>query len=273
MLEIYEHAVEPLSGNGLIRELRLNRPPVNGLSPDMVDALIDELAAVDGDTRALVVSGQQGVFSAGLDVPALLKLDHRDIAKFFNRLWCLQALLATSRVPVLFAITGQCPAGGAVLALYGDYRVMARAGDGEKPIRIGLNEVQVGLCPGPLIQAAFVRIVGAHVAAQLLTRGAMLDSVEALRLGLVDELASPLVVIERAVEVAREIARAPVGAMSLTRELARRDLVSLFGPPKEAAARATAFADEASQLWWSAETRAKLTTLFGKPASSTHSPR
>ncbi len=232
----------------------------------MVDALVDQLAAVHVDTRALIISGQQGVFSAGLDVPALLKLDHRGIAKFFQQFWRLQALLATARVPVLFAITGQCPAGGAVLTLYGDYRVMARAGSGEKPIRIGLNEVQVGLFAGPLIHTALVRLVGAHAAAQLLTRGAMIESHEALRLGMVDELAPPLVVIERTVEVAREITRAPRGAMSLTRELVRRDLADLFGPPEHAAVHATAFADAASQIWWSAETQARLTTLFRKPA-------
>ncbi|MCB1624823.1 MAG: enoyl-CoA hydratase/isomerase family protein [Pseudomonadales bacterium] len=273
MLEIHEHVLAPPAGTGCIRELRLNRPPVNGLNPALVDSLIDELASLDQEVRAVIVSGQHGVFSAGLDVPALLKLDHRGIAKYFGSLWRLQALLATCRVPLLYAITGHCPAGGTVLALYGDYRVMAQAVAGEQPYRIGLNEVQVGLTPGPLIQAAFARIVGAHAAAQLLTRGALVDSAQALRLGLVDELAPPLLVVERTVEVAREITRAPLQAMRRARDCARQDLVLLFGPPQEAAARAAKFADDAAQVWWSEEAQATLQHLFAKRGSDSRSCR
>ena len=58
-----------------------------------------------------------------------------------------------------------------------------RSGD----FRLGLNEVQVGLFPGALIHGAFRRLVGGH-AAQLLTRGALIDPATALRVGLVDEL-------------------------------------------------------------------------------------
>ena len=91
-----------------------------------------------------MIAGQPGLFSGGLDVPGLLALDREGISAMFVDLWRVQRAVATSPVPVMFAITGHCPAGGTVLAIHGDYRVMA-----EGEFRLGLNEVQVGLFPGP----------------------------------------------------------------------------------------------------------------------------
>ena len=62
--------------HGAVKELRLNRPPVNALAPELIAALLHSLEISPGeDKRALVVSGLPGIFSAGLDVPVLLKLD------------------------------------------------------------------------------------------------------------------------------------------------------------------------------------------------------
>ena len=128
----------------------------------------------------------------------MLALDREGVTALFVELWRVQRAIATSPVPVVFGITGHCPAGGTVLAIHGDYRVMAQ-GD----FRLGLNEVQVGLFPGPPIHGAFKRLVGGH-AAQLLTRGALIDPATALRIGLVDELCEASQVTARALEVARE---------------------------------------------------------------------
>ena len=113
-----------------------------------------------------MITGQPGVFSAGLDVRGMLELDREGVSAVFVELWRVQRAIAHSPVPVIFGLTGHSPAGGTVLAIHGDYRVMAL---GE--FRIGLNEVQVGLFPGASIHGAFRRLVGGH-ASQLLTRGA-----------------------------------------------------------------------------------------------------
>ena len=81
-----------------------------------------------------------------------------------------------------------------------------------------------------MIHGAFKRLVGGH-AAQLLTRGALIDPATALRMGLVDELCDAAQVPARALEVAREICALPREPMLRTRALARRDLVDLFGNP------------------------------------------
>jgi 3,2-trans-enoyl-CoA isomerase len=240
-----------------LRVITLVRPPVNALNSEMVRRLA---AAVEGatDAGAIVIAGQPGLFSAGLDVPGLLALDREGLTALFVDLWRAQRAIATSTVPIVFAITGHCPAGGTVLAINGDYRVMAQ---GE--FRLGLNEVQVGLFPGEPIHAAFKRLVGGH-AAQLLTRGALIDPSTALRMGLVDELCEPAKVTSRAIEVARELCALPREPMQRTRAMARRDLTDLYGAPDEVAHREREFGAMGAQMWFAPATQELLRRQFTK---------
>jgi enoyl-CoA hydratase/carnithine racemase len=140
------------------------------------------------------------------------------------------AALAGSEIPVVAAITGHCPAGGLVLALFCDRRVMAR-GD----FQIGLNEVQVGIPLPGVIYKALERTVGPRRAEELAVPGALVDPDEALRLGLVDELADLDSVVDRAQAWCQGVLSLPPRAMSETRRLARRDLRALFHGIDEAA--------------------------------------
>lgn len=215
-----------------ILELRLARPPVNALNPDLVRAL---RAAVEGapasGTRGIVLSGSPGLFSAGLDVPHLLQLDRDAFRGFWNDFFGLCAALARSSVPVVAAITGHAPAGGAVLSIMCDYRVMARSTDPDKPFRIGLNEVQVGLSVPECIQAALRRLVGTYRAERLMVVGAMPDSAQAEAIGLVDELVDIDAVVPRARAWLAELLKLPPHALAQTRSLARADLAALFADP------------------------------------------
>lgn len=258
MLEISETSVrDGIPDAGTIRMIKLARPPVNALNAELVRKLIEAVSAAKSDS-AIVITGQPGLFSGGLDVPALLAMDREGIAALFIDLWRLQRAIATSPVPVVFAITGHCPAGGTVLAIHGDYRVMAR---GE--FRMGLNEVQVGLFPGGVIHGAFKRLVGGH-AAQLLTRGALIDPATALRMGLVDELCDAEQVPARALEVAREICALPREPMLRTRALGRSDLVELFGNPGHAMLREREFGAMGVEMWFVPATQERLRSMFLK---------
>jgi enoyl-CoA hydratase/carnithine racemase len=259
MLDVIDHplAVDgPLDGGG-IRELRLARPPVNALNAELLRK-IGEAVQSAATAHAIVISGQPGVFSAGLDVRAMLELDRDGVAAVFVELWRVSRVLACSPVPIVFGLTGHSPAGGTVLALHGDYRILA-SGD----FRMGLNEVQVGLFPGPPIHGAFRRLVGGH-SAQLLTRGALVDPATALRVGLVDELCEPSRVVARALELAREICALPRDPMLKTRELVRRDLVELFGNPSHAMLAEREFAAMAVEKWMATSTQDCLRKMFVK---------
>ena len=126
--------------HGEIRELRLARPPANALNPALIRGLADAVeAAPAAGVRALVISGRPGMFSGGLDVPEFLTLDRDGMLGALRDFFRLMRTLAASEVPIVAAITGHAPAGGAVISIFCDRRVMA---DGD--FRIGLNEVQVG---------------------------------------------------------------------------------------------------------------------------------
>ena len=209
-----------------ITEIRLNRPPVNALDTALLVALREafEQAAANGQ-RGLVLSGAQGLFSAGVDIPALLALDRDGVRRFWQEFFALCSTLARLPIPIVAAITGHSPAGGAVLALFCDYRVMAQG-----PYRIGLNEVQVGLIVPDSIQHALRRVVGTYRAERLLVSGAMIESDAALACGFVDELTVAEQVTTRALHWLGELLALPSQAMLATRALARADLVAAVDP-------------------------------------------
>src|SRR5919197_6067843 len=108
---------------GNVRELRLNRPPVNALTSELLAALREAIqGAVRDGVRAIVLSGMPGRFSAGLDVPLLLGLQAPAIEKLWHELYAVLQTIAASPVPIVAAITGHAPAGGTVLGLFCDWR-------------------------------------------------------------------------------------------------------------------------------------------------------
>lgn len=245
--------------HGAIRELRLDRPPVNALSPELILALGNAIQVAPGeDARALILSGAPGRFSGGLDIPLLLGLDRSVMAGVWRDFYRLLGAIAGSTVPIVAAITGHAPAGGTVLALFCDWRVMA---DGD--YKIGLNEVQVGIPLPPVILAGLRRLVGPHQAERLAVSGELLSPQEALRLGLVDELTSPERVVDRALEWCQGLVALPAEAMTSTRRQARADLVAIFESSLEPELQ------RVIETWWSPSTQGTLRALaerLGKKA-------
>ncbi len=216
--------------HGHVTELRLARAPVNALNPELCDALTSALAtALANGAQGIVLSGGPKVFSAGLDVPFLLSLgdDQAALLSAWEAFFGAARALIACPVPVVAAMAGHAPAGGCVLALCCDYRIMA-----EGPFRIGLNETQVGLAAPEGIQSLMARVVGPHRAERLLVAGAMPDAAEALRIGLVDELTNIDEVAIRARVWLEELLQLPRKPMLETRRIARRDAVATLQPER-----------------------------------------
>lgn len=248
MIEIEDH--------GAIRTLKLARPPVNALNRELMQRLDAAItAAPAAGARGLIITGAAGRFCAGLDVQELLSLEEAGLIDFLRTFFGLLSHLAASPIPVAAAINGHSPAGGAVLSLFCDRRVMA-AGE----YRIGLNEVQVGLFPGATIHAVLARIVGPRVAAEILPAGELLEASAALGIGLVDELAPHAEVESQARAWLTRMLALPPEAYALTRQLVRADLVALMRQHGGAE-----LADAAKQ-WRSPETLATLRALVARLA-------
>ena len=219
--------------HGDILEIRLARAPVNALDPALCDALRDAVtAAARNGARGIALTGGPSVFSAGLDVPYLMSLgdDRQALMHAWGAFFGAARALVGSPVPIAVGMAGHAPAGGCVLALCCDYRVMARSPDPAKPYRIGLNETQVGLVAPEGIQRLLRRVVGPHRAERLLVGGLMPTTDEALAIGLVDEACTVEDTARRAIDAVRALAALPRQPMLETRAIARADAVEALHP-------------------------------------------
>lgn len=243
MLKIIDHEA--------VRELRLDHPPANALRKELLAELAQAVEhAPDEGAEALLVSGAPGFFSAGLDVPYLMEREYDEAMATFEALFASLHALGASRLPVAAALTGHATAGGGVLAVFCDYRVMAGG-----RFKIGLNEVQVGLPIPPVILKALERLVGARAAERLCVEARLVDPDEAARLGLVDRVVPPDQVTGAAIEWCRGLLALPRAAMTRTRLTARADLPPAF------AELASIVPPEFTETWASEETQAAMRAL------------
>ncbi len=247
MTRLVQHAT-----HGRVHELRLDRMPVNALNP----ALCRDLESAVGEAlaqgaEAIVLAGGPKVFSAGLDVPYLLSLgDDRNALKLaWEQFFSAARAIARSPVPIVAAIAGHAPAGGCVLALCCDYRIMASG-----PFRIGLNETRVGLVAPEGILHLLRRVVGSHRAERLLVSGDLVESQRALEIGLVDELTDIDDVAVRARAWLEELLQLPRQPMLETRAIARADLLDALEPDRIGI-------DHFIDGWFSGDTQAGLQAL------------
>ena len=185
--------------------LRLNRPPANAfcleLAREFSEAL--ESRAVKA-AEALVVVGTGRFFSGGLDlkiVPTYTIEEQRDFLGVLNR---VIGTLYASPIPVVGAINGHAVAGAFILALATDYRVGPAGG-----AQFGLTEARVGI-PFPAVPMIVLLAECAPQDVRYSTLWARTFGPEEARgRGVLDELVPPEAVLDRAIEVARDMASMP----------------------------------------------------------------
>tara|TARA_B000000475_G_C15890763_1_gene404405 strand:+ start:97 stop:849 length:753 start_codon:yes stop_codon:yes gene_type:complete len=213
-----------IKDNDGIIDIQMNRPPVNALNYELVDALHQ---AIDLNTsngaKGLILSGGEGIYSAGLDVKKLLEMNADEISVFFKSFWGLMAKISRSPIPIAAAITGHSPAGGAVLANFCDYRIAAKGS-----FKIGMNEVFVGLEVPRVIYKGFARHVGEKHATNLMIHGKLMDFDFAHDIGFIDELVEPKEVKTRALDWMKNLTQLPPSAMNSTRLNAKSEINDLF---------------------------------------------
>jgi enoyl-CoA hydratase len=205
--------------------LTADRPPANAMDLELLDELVEAIEGVAADPPpALVLAGRPGFFSAGLDlkaVPGYGAAEQRRLVDGINRM----ALGAYALpCPVVCAITGHAIAGGFVLAVCGDHRVASTEG------RYGLTEVKVGV-PYPQGAIGVVRAELTTGAARVLVLGnRLVDAGECVRMGAFDEAVAPDAVIDRAIEVAQELASLPANVYASTKAELRAETLAALRP-------------------------------------------
>lgn len=202
-----------VESHGKVALLRLTNRVTNAIGPALVAELSTALAHIATDFRGCVLAGGTKFFSIGLDLPALIQLNRREMSRFWDAFD--QAVLDLYRLPLptAAAIAGHATAGGTILALSADYRLIAA---GRK--LMGLNEITIGV-PVPFLAALMLRrIVGDRTARDLQYRGELIPPEMALRIGLVDEIGPAEKIEALAFEAIGALADKPQKAFGLIKQ-------------------------------------------------------
>ena len=205
--------------------ITLSRPQMrNALSPELVThfhTALDQVQERD-DVAALIITGEGTAFCAGADLKVLREIaaqaveqarqDSQNLMNFFRRVYEFPK-------PVIAAVNGPAMAGGCGLASVCDIVLAA------EDAVFGYPEVRVGFVPA-LVAVFLVRICGEKKARELLLTGRVFSAQEAQEMGLVNHVVAKESLLEKAQELAREIAPNSPTAVRLTKEL-MKDLPGL----------------------------------------------
>src|SRR5690554_1889513 len=231
----------------------LNRGRSNAINAELLEELKVIFKSVqDDDTIAgVILHGKEGFFSAGLDLIELYDYSEMEIRAFWESFLSFVQSFTAFKKPVVAAIGGHSPAGGCVLALCCDYRIMA---DGE--FIIGLNEVPVGIIVPDAIFHLYSFWIGQAKAYQYLLEGKLLSPEQALKVGLIDELVSPAALRSRAEKQLKKYIQLEANTWQQSKINMRRELISKMSVDP------TETLDIMLKQWWSPSTRSILKTII-----------
>ena len=231
----------------------LNRGKSNALNREMITELNDMLGNINADPAigGVMITGQENFFSAGLDLIELYSYTEEEAKTFWDLFLTFIANITAFRKPMVAAINGHSPAGGCVIAMACDTRVMA-----EGKFIIGLNEVPVGIIVPHSIFELYSFWIGKANATRSLLEGKLFSPEEALAIGLVDE-----VVRQESIQTAAE--RRIRKYMAFEPNTWQQSKLNIR---KELIAATSADQSEMLELmlkqWWSPATRTILKTII-----------
>lgn len=229
--------------NGLA-VVTLRHGKANALDIEFCEALgkcFEELT--NAPVRAVVVTGQGGMFSAGVDLIRANAGGADYLHKFLPVLNRAFDAIFFHPKPLVAAINGHAIAGGAVLACCTDRRIMARGGG-----RIGVTELLVGV-PFPALAFEVVRFaVPQRYFPEFMYSGATYEADAALQRGWVDEVVAADALLPRAIAAAQELGRLAPAAFAQTKKQLRQEIRERLARDGEAADKL------ATEIWASPET-------------------
>ena len=194
--------------------LEFNRPPVNAFEQHMVEEARDALGAALADPEVRVVvlaSAVDRYFSAGADLHAFKGMTGDGMRRWASLCHEIARLLRSSPKPLLAAINGTAVGGGLEMTLHCDLRFAAA------DAKLGQPEIRIGFIPPIAATQALARLLGRPRAIRYLYDGRLLEAVEALDWGLVDEVVAPGDLRRRVQDYAVQLAAKPASALAAIR--------------------------------------------------------
>ena len=196
-----------------VRLITLQRPEaLNALCTALLGELADALALADADTdvRAVVLTGSRKAFAAGADIQEMAS---RDLVGMLDdpRVSHWQRIAAFGK-PLIAAVNGYALGGGCELVMCADIVIAG------KDARFGQPEINLGIMPGAGGTQRLLRAVGKPLAMQMVLTGEAITARHALQAGLISEITQPELTVERALQVAAQIAAKAPLAVRLAKE-------------------------------------------------------
>ena len=222
--------------------------PMNTLKADFVDTFMDVFGQLESDTeiKAIVfTSGKKDSFIAGADITMLEQVESAEDGERIS----LEGHKAMARIegcskPVVAAIHGVALGGGLEVAL----ACHARVASDSKKTKLGLPEAQLGLLPGAGGTQRLPRLIGVQPALDMMLTGKQIDAKKARKLGLVDDVVPPSILLETAAELAlSRIGKAPKSE-SFIDQLKDKDAVAELALTKNPVGRKLLFDQARKQL-------------------------
>jgi 3-hydroxyacyl-CoA dehydrogenase len=200
-----------LSRHGTVAVITINNPPVNALSPGVLESIAAAVttAVEDPSVHAIVIIGAGQTFIAGADIREFGKIASGG-APPLNFLPFL-VTIEDSPKPVIMAIHGTAFGAGLETAMAGHYRVIA------PNAQVGQPEVKLGLIPGAAGTQRLPRLTGPLKAAELCAFGEPVKAPEAVALGIADWIVEGDL-LEGALAFARDVASKPIPRTRLRNE-------------------------------------------------------
>lgn len=202
----------------------LSNPPVNAVSLELLNELEALLNSAETDLsiRSVVIAAAGPAFAAGADIQGFMKLGG-SLPEFMRKGAGLFTRLEKSRLPIVAAVNGVAFGGGNELAMACDVRIASTRA------RFGQPEVNLGIIPGWGGTSRLPRLVGLSHARRILLSGDPINADEAWRIGLVDKVVEPALVVQTAMNLADRLAALPPLALAEIKSL----LAPESGTPQE----------------------------------------
>ncbi len=233
--------------------IALDRGKSNAMNEQMLDELKKIILSIEQDTNILgvVLTGKPGFFTAGLDLIALYDYDEAQMKTFWTKFLDLVKILTSFKKPLISAISGHSPAGGCVLAICSDYRVMA-----EGEFIIGLNEVPVGIIVPDSIFELYAFWIGKANAYRYLLEGKLMGVEDAKTVGLVDASSHIDSLMTLALKKMKTYLQLEQTTWQQTKLNLRSSLIKKMNEDQ------TETLDVMLKQWWSPSTRSILKTII-----------
>ncbi len=239
--------------------ITLNRGRSNPINLEMVLELITAVKKLEANdaVNGLIITGKKGFFSAGIDLIEVYNYNGQQSKYFWTNFLLMQNTLVSFKKPFVAAISGHSPAGGYVIALCADYRVMAKG-----KFIIGLNEIPVGIIVPDAVFNLYAFWLGKRKAYQYLLDGKLLNVEEALQNGLVDEITEPEEVLAAAEKKIRFYMKMNAETWQQSKLNLRKELIGQMQTDQSETL------NKMLEQWWTAETRLSLQKVINQLTKS-----